>query len=456
MTVGFIEEHEITDGVGLCKMSAVHCNGKVILIGYDYGITLFITEELYQQIENDDISDDLLFKLIQHGLAYAPEKNEILYPSKDVCPSFFILELTNKCNFGCTYCFRDHAAAHESFANADSIDRTVKVISEYCRKRGKHSVNVQPWGGEPLLNLDGIVRIYEDFAKENIKCNITIMTNASLITEKTAETLRRINADVGISIDGPEFIHNEQRPYYNGKASFSDTVRGIENLKKAGFAGSLGTISVITKKSVHKVSEIIRYIALELGISSIKLNIVRSSPDVSLSENEIALYCKSMLQTLIELYNEGHTVVEGNVRNRLMNLIDRSNTNICDSFGCCGGYKMISVDMNGNIFPCERTDDVSQKFGSICDGKDIQDIVQDALKKHPYFTKKYSPECDNCPWWSYCQGGCTTAAQYYGSEKGCVDKLTCTLNRTLYPMLAELLLTQPDVAEILVGGKSDR
>lgn len=451
MTIGFIEEREIADGVGLCKMSAVHCGGKVILIGYDYGTTMFLTEKLYQQIDNNNVSDNLLFKLIQHGLAYAPGRSEIKYPSKNFCPSFFIMELTNKCNFGCTYCFRDHAAAQKNFADMDSIDRTVRMISEYCHRKNFHRINVQPWGGEPLLNLDGIVRIYEDFAKESIKCNITLMTNASLITEKTAEKLYSINADMGISIDGPEYIHNKQRPYSNGKASFSDTVRGIENLKKAGFAGSLGTISVITKNSVHRIPEIIRYIVLELGISSIKLNIVRSSPDVSLSQNEISLYCKSMLQTLIELYNEGYTVVEGNVRSRLLNLIDRSNGNICDSFGCCGGYKMISVDMNGNVFPCERTDDVSQRLGNVSDGKDIQDIVGDTLKEHPYFIKKHSSECDNCPWWSYCQGGCTTAAQYYGSEPGCIDKLTCMLNRILYPALVELLLTKPDIAEVLAG-----
>jgi uncharacterized protein len=66
---------------------------------------------------------------------------------------------------------------------------------------------------------------------------------------------------IGISIDGPEEVHNQHRVYRNGTKSFDATYRGIQTLKKHNYPWS--AISVLTKESIGKEEEIFVFFKTE-------------------------------------------------------------------------------------------------------------------------------------------------------------------------------------------------
>lgn len=100
---------------------------------------------------------------------------------------------------------------------------------------------------------------------------------------------------------------------------------------------------------------------------------------------------------------------------------------------------MVSFDMDGNIYPCELTDWPDECLGNVDDGRDLIDMVLES-SEHPYFNTKHKEECDQCPWWYYCRGGCTSAVKYIQPRIEGVDETECAMNLTLYPLLTKLLL----------------
>lgn len=414
------------------------------------GTSIILDNILIEQILRKNISDELAFKLVSHGLARvnnspSPKRTDI------VLPKFFIIDLTQRCNLACIYCFR-HIKTTASISNSE-INSICNYIYKYCEKYSIKQFTIQPWGGEPLLELEKIINIHDFFYKKNMYPKITIETNATLITEDKASILYANKIAVGVSIDGDKIIHDFQRPFISKKGSFNEVLKGIDNLRKAGYK-TFGTISVITNKSIERIGDIIRYMIKELNINNLKFNIVRisSESDLAVTINKIEPFIEELFRTVISLTNEGFQVSEGNIVERIYNLLVRHERNICKSKGCMGGYKMVSFNRNGDIFPCELTDYDDEKIGSISQG-DLLNIIKSASKQHKYFRDYRISECNNCPWWYYCRGGCHTSIKHNRNSYWGVDEIECRINKKMYPIIIDIILNQPHLIEKLTCGK---
>ena len=67
---------------------------------------------------------------------------------------------------------------------------------------------------------------------------------------------------------------------------------------------------------------------------------------------------------------------------------------------------MLSISMEGKIYPCELTDYDEFCMGVIGDS-DILEMVKNSITlNNPYFIKRNLEICMHCPWMYYCRGGC--------------------------------------------------
>lgn len=451
MTGEFIPECMITEGVTAGAMFAFRHDGRVMLIGREYGTTIIVDDSLYSLIRNRICPDYLAFKLIQRGLAKTAYSPKPVICRKTVDPCFFLLDLTNSCNFLCSYCFRGESVNGSKVMSGEMLKLILSYIANFCRSHKIRSIFIQPWGGEPLIAFPLIREIFSFFEGKDISCHVTMMTNGAMITYEIAEYLYANHVDIGVSLDGPPDIQNSQRPSKDGVDSYSLAVRGIRFLEKAGYRNKLGTISVITRQSVGDIHRIVNHIVRDVNISCLKLNLIKASEEQCISEKDIALYCADLLDAIIMINRDGYYVTEGTIRERLLNLTDKRSRNICTSQGCCGGYRMVSIDASGNIYPCEMTDFPELCMGNVLNEKDLIEVVSSSVEELSYFLPKSKPECGTCAWFPYCKGGCTAAAKYRGCALGVPDESECALNRNIYPKLVRLILEQPELAERLAG-----
>ena len=144
-----------------------------------------------------------------------------------------VLNLTNRCNLDCRYCFV-HDAVRRGYAKEQDLP-----IEAGVRALGllPGDVNVSFFGGEPLLNWETLVGVTEaagDLAVQRNKASrFHVTTNATLVDDDRADYLKRAGFSVLVSIDGPEAVHNAQRPAAEGN-SHEQTMLGLCALKKAG------------------------------------------------------------------------------------------------------------------------------------------------------------------------------------------------------------------------------
>ena len=113
---------------------------------------------------------------------------------------------------------------------------------------------------------------------------------------------------------------------------------------------------------------------------------------------------------------------------------------------------MIVFDMNGNIFPCELTDFPDESIGSVFSkNKDLITLIREAVSTRTYFVPKHIEKCTHCPWQCFCKGGCTVRVMNSGKRPPEIDEIECAVNTALYPAIVELLLTQPDIVNSILG-----
>lgn len=404
------------------------------------GCVMIVDDALLESIREQRPSEELQFKMVQHGLAVVPGK-QMFRCEKEVEIRYFIIDLTKRCNFDCIYCFRD-------FHNTDTIsfevlEKILQYILDYCHRESVSKIGLQMWGGEPLFALDRIGFVAEFFRRTDLSVTIDIETNASLVTDEIAGRLFDWGIQVGVSVDGTPELHDRQRRMVGGKPSSELVERGIRNLQKY-YGEKIGGITVITKYNYKCVKEILDHFIFKLHLTSMKFNLVRDNghaPEQKLAlDGEEVIWFANELMDYLQAYRcLGVNFSEGNIEIRTKNLLQRSNMSCCISHGCQGGRKIVSFDRNGNIFPCEMIDFPEEKIGSIYEEEDIEVMVKRAMRQNKFFLPKKEERCGTCPWWYYCQGGCSSRNRYLNRD-GKIDEVECALNRSIYPRLIREIL----------------
>ncbi|MCF0112998.1 MAG: radical SAM protein [Bacilli bacterium] len=418
-------------------------NEKYSLLLGGKGSSIALSAALCEGLRARAVSYGLGIKLMQHGLATIDgiEPLEFCHRPK---PRYFIIDLTNSCNFDCIYCFRDGGHCKQ---NANGRLRAIlEYIRRYCEKNGVYHIGIQAWGGEPLLEADKVIEIAEYFADGAISASVEVETNAALIDDRLAERLRTHGIHLGVSIDGPRRIHERQRRARSGESSYDLTLRGIEAIKRR-YGDSFGSISVVTKYSVRFPEEMVKHL-VEIGVKYAKFNVVRDNryaredglvPEIC----DVESFYMRLFEVVCQRWKNGAEFFESTIQTRLENLVLSSRKNCCESCGCTGGRAIFSFDRSGGIFPCEMTDFSEECIGQIDDGG--LDELLEKSRKSVFLIERKATICRDCPWWCFCRGGCTSRVHYRG-ENG-IDEIACAINRVLYPLIAKLIVDEPALAE---------
>jgi|GEM_PF-3224945 len=138
------------------------------------------------------------------------------------------------CNLQCPYCFQ--LPYDKNTMDNETINKTSKFVSDLVNKNNSRFLRVVWIGGEPLLCLDKIEKIYHFFSSEiknfdEITYVSSMITNGVFFTEKNIERLNRLKIyKLQITIDGLEENHNKRRPSHNNKDSFQTILNNMETL----------------------------------------------------------------------------------------------------------------------------------------------------------------------------------------------------------------------------------
>jgi len=140
---------------------------------------------------------------------------------------FLFIILTMDCNFSCPYCYQ---RVSRQTLNSESVQKILNFINTYSIDHGVTKVNINWFGGEPLLNKKAIYEISKAIQANGLKLTATLNTNGYLLDEAFVSDLALLGiSDIKITIDGVESTHDSRRFTKNGDGSFT-TIKS--NIKK--------------------------------------------------------------------------------------------------------------------------------------------------------------------------------------------------------------------------------
>jgi uncharacterized protein len=175
------------------------------------------------------------------------------------------------CNIDCKYCYLPDRQSKKKIS-LETVEVAIKKAFEENLVKNEFSI---VWhAGEPMaLDIEFYLKVTETLDKivpDGFKVNQHIQTNATLINQDWCDFFKKSKMIVGVSIDGPEFIHDAKRVTRSGKGTFQKTMDGINLLKKNGIEFS--AIAVVTDTSLDYPNEIYEFFK-KLGVRSVGFNI---------------------------------------------------------------------------------------------------------------------------------------------------------------------------------------
>lgn len=121
---------------------------------------------------------------------------------------------TIDCNFGCWYCLQKH---YPSCMSEETMEKIKKHVRTMIEKEKITALNIEWFGGEPLLHFDEVIyplsRYFRELTEQyHLPYHQHITTNASLITPAIIEKFKEIGlSNFQITIDGDREKHNKVR-----------------------------------------------------------------------------------------------------------------------------------------------------------------------------------------------------------------------------------------------------
>ncbi|EKN65351.1 Radical SAM domain-containing protein [Neobacillus bataviensis LMG 21833] len=187
------------------------------------------------------------------------------------------------CNLDCHYCFYTEKEA--LFTGNSRFRMTDEALEEFIRQyittQNAPDIPFVWQGGEPtLMGLDFYKRVIELQKKygKGKQISNSLQTNGTLLNEEWCQFLAKNNFLVGLSLDGPEYIHDRYRVDRGGKPTFKKVVNALRLLKK--YKVAFNVLACVTKDSSNYPLEIYHFFKEE-GVEFIQfIPIVERMPDI--------------------------------------------------------------------------------------------------------------------------------------------------------------------------------
>jgi MoaA/NifB/PqqE/SkfB family radical SAM enzyme len=253
-----------------------------------------------------------------------------------------IWEITSQCNYLCKYCI--FASNANKDYNELSLEECKHVIDE-LEKNKFYTLKIT--GGEPFLRKDLLDII--TYAKEK-KMHVDVSTNASLINDSIAASLKKTNIDmIHVSLDGHNIITQE---YIRGENTFNRTIKGIKKLKANGLYVRIGT--VLYKNNENNIEDIIKFV-------------------IELKADEIIFSVMEPIGRLNGDYTDYKTKTNDDLKKELDYLKEKYQSDILINYNwdesrlthvktCPAGKKFIFINNLGNVTPCTWISNFQVKY----------------------------------------------------------------------------------------------
>ena len=404
------------------------------------------TEKELSEQEKEILKKNLL--LSEDALDYEEETDKLVKNIKNIrqknYPVTLELMVSQSCNMHCEYCYGSEGNYHES----GLMDfETAKRGLDWFRKNYPTDLPVKPqivfFGGEPMMNFP-VIKQSVDYAlslfeKEGV--GFGMATNMTLITDEELDFFAGLDDfKMLVSVDGPENIHNKQRPLTDGRNSYNVTAECIRKAISKGIVCT-GRATVYADTDRTLVAEEMK----TLGLSNWQLSIVSGCAVDGITRNDSNIVYERWLKEwpekgvalvhaikMRDLERAKELLSDEDFKNTFIRGISDNNIS-SDVMGCIAGRGQYALSASGRLYPCHRF----VGMDDFCYGE-LSDFPLDAgWNEFKSERLEINKECRKCYLRYYCGGECYYQCYTDGPNKSIygMSELFCEYNRMRMKLL---------------------
>lgn len=317
------------------------------------------------------------------------------------------------CNLRCSYCFYLKKAEHfgPSRKHRMSEDILESVIRQVMT-HGEQQVSFGWQGGEPTLMglpfFQKAVALQQRYGRNQSVGN-GLQTNGQLLDKHWAEFLRRYNFLVGLSVDGPEEIHDRYRTTSNARGSWSRVVQSAKLLLDTGVA--VNGLSVVNDHSVSFPEEIYQF-HKDLGLNYMQfIPCIEPDPSdpgcaapFSVSAEAYGAFLCSVFDLWLADFRHGQPTTSIRHFDSLLYAKMGLDGPECTIKQTCGDY--LVIEHNGDVYSCDFFVEPAWRLGNVANGTLIDMLNSERQQEFGLQKGALADQCATCNWLAYCYGGC--------------------------------------------------
>ncbi|MEJ6951424.1 anaerobic sulfatase maturase [Natronospora cellulosivora (SeqCode)] len=314
------------------------------------------------------------------------------------------------CNLNCDYCY--YLDKIDSYSSDTSFKMDYNLIENFT----KQYIEAQPgpfvnfgWqGGEPTLRglefFKKAVELQEKYLPEGWKCQNSFQTNALLIDEKWCQFFSDNNFLLGVSIDGPDWIHDHYRKDKKGVSTHQKVVESIKLLQK--YKVDFNILCVVNDLNAKYPLEIYNFFK-DLAIDFIQfIPIVENDSNGNLNHSvKPEDYAYFLISIFDQWLKNDYGQINIQIFEEAVRVWAGYKAGLCVFSKTCGNAEV--MEHNGDLYSCDHFVFDDYKLGNIKETP-LLELVNSNQQKD-FGNDKYDslPEkCLNCEVNFICQGGC--------------------------------------------------
>ena len=331
------------------------------------------------------------------------------------------------CNMECSYCYYSKAPqdkpgeggqkdgnilqqAPEKKANGFRMSDALleSFIRQYIGSSQGPTVNFIWHGGEPTLaGLDfykRAVQLQKQYLPKEWSCWNNLQTNGILLNDEWCTFLAQEHFDIGLSIDGIEWLHDKYRKNHQGKGSFQQAAAAVRSLQSHGIQPDL--LCTVTSDAAKRPLEVYR------GLRELNTGWIQFIPIVRRTQGEVSadsvsgrMYGEFLCAIFDEwvLHDLGRLDVQ--LFAETMKVWAGGSAGLCWMSPVCG--RALIVEQDGGVYSCDHYVFPEYRIGDI-ETANLGDLAHspEQISFGADKRSKLPAQCRSCRWLSVCNGGC--------------------------------------------------
>lgn len=375
----------------------------------------------YKEFEQDKVKEayEEIDTLAKNGKLFADDllfNNLDLVNERETVIKAMCLHIAHDCNLKCEYCFAEEGE-YKGARSMMSAEVGKKALDFLVKNSGKRrNLEVDFFGGEPLMNFDAVKEIVE-YGRElektsNKNIRFTMTTNGTLMTEEIEQYLVDNMYNIVLSIDGRKEVNDRVRYNFNGSGTYDKIVDKYKSVAEKRNQQNYFVRGTFTRYNLDFANDVMHFADLGFKQISVEPVVTDEERPYSIREEDLPIIFdeyERLAKLMIESRNNGK---EFNFFHFMLDLTGGPCL-IKRAVGCSAGSEYVAVTPEGDLYPCHQFVGIDEYLlGDVYNGI-TNDIKTTEFKACNIFAKD---ECKDC-WNKYfCSGGCSANAKQMNDD----------------------------------------